>query len=391
MKKIWSFIFASILIVITLIGIKQCNNNEIRSDKNIGRILKMNIDERNSSIDVMNRIVDDKTALVFGSSELSSSDELAYPSYLFGNKDAFLKMLLIGRGHTQSLVHAITIGAYDDLIKNKKIVFILSAQWFTDGGIEPDAFASTYSKKLYEAMLNNKKISKATKEKISDRLDYLLSGSTKQKNEAESLKDFYINDKQRGIDYYLSKPLESFISFQNEYKIANQIRKVSDKDAGNIREKDFNFSQLLDEANRVGLKSCTNNNFAIYDSYYDKYIKDNVASLKDSASSKTFSKSQEYEDFKILLDICKELDINPLICIVPVNGFWYDHISFPKKERQAYYSKIRDICKQYDVKIADFSSKEYEKYFLSDIMHIGWKGWVYFDEAVVKFYQEKNQ
>jgi len=40
------------------------------------------------------------------------------------------------------------------------------------------------------------------------------------------------------------------------------------------------------------------------------------------------------------------------------------------------------------VKTADFSDKEYEKYFLKDIMHMGWKGWVYFDEAVFNFYNQ---
>ncbi|PEC93295.1 hypothetical protein CON17_30125, partial [Bacillus thuringiensis] len=32
---------------------------------------------------------------------------------------------------------------------------------------------------------------------------------------------------------------------------------------------------------------------------------------------------------------------------------------------------------------------EYDKYFLKDTIHLGWKGWIYFDEAVQKFYSEK--
>ncbi|MED0819055.1 D-alanyl-lipoteichoic acid biosynthesis protein DltD, partial [Bacillus paranthracis] len=32
---------------------------------------------------------------------------------------------------------------------------------------------------------------------------------------------------------------------------------------------------------------------------------------------------------------------------------------------------------------------EYDKYFLKDTIHIGWKGWVYFDEEIQKFYQNK--
>lgn len=31
---------------------------------------------------------------------------------------------------------------------------------------------------------------------------------------------------------------------------------------------------------------------------------------------------------------------------------------------------------------------EYEDYFLKDVMHLGWKGWVYVDEAIDKYYKE---
>jgi Protein involved in D-alanine esterification of lipoteichoic acid and wall teichoic acid (D-alanine transfer protein) len=38
--------------------------------------------------------------------------------------------------------------------------------------------------------------------------------------------------------------------------------------------------------------------------------------------------------------------------------------------------------------VADFSDKEYEKYFLKDIMHIGWKGWVYVNQSLVQFHEK---
>ena len=39
--------------------------------------------------------------------------------------------------------------------------------------------------------------------------------------------------------------------------------------------------------------------------------------------------------------------------------------------------------------MADFSNKEYEEYFLKDIMHLGWKGWVYLDDKVYQFYKKQ--
>ena len=91
---------------------------------------------------------------------------------------------------------------------------------------------------------------------------------------------------------------------------------------------------------------------------------------------------------QLFLDICKDLKIEPLLISVPVNGRWYDYTGFSKEDRNQYYQNIRDIASKNNVELADFSDKEYELYFLKDIMHLGWKGWVYLDEAIYNFYQK---
>ena len=35
--------------------------------------------------------------------------------------------------------------------------------------------------------------------------------------------------------------------------------------------------------------------------------------------------------------------------------------------------------------LADFTSHEYEKYFLYDIVHFGWTGWIDVEEAIYRF------
>jgi D-alanine transfer protein len=36
-------------------------------------------------------------------------------------------------------------------------------------------------------------------------------------------------------------------------------------------------------------------------------------------------------------------------------------------------------------KLADFSDREYEKYFLFDIVHFGWTGWIDVEQAIYEF------
>ena len=84
-----------------------------------------------------------------------------------------------------------------------------------------------------------------------------------------------------------------------------------------------------------------------------------------------------------------ETGIEPLIVSIPVNGRWYDWTGFSREDREIYYENIRSICSEYQVEMADFSNKEYEEYFLKDIMHLGWKGWVYLDDKVYQFYKKQ--
>ncbi len=51
--------------------------------------------------------------------------------------------------------------------------------------------------------------------------------------------------------------------------------------------------------------------------------------------------------------------------------------------------KVREQVEKAGYPVIDFSGHEYDKYFLKDTIHLGRKGWIYFDEAVQKFYSEK--
>ncbi|MFV5916756.1 D-alanyl-lipoteichoic acid biosynthesis protein DltD, partial [Bacillus cereus] len=60
---------------------------------------------------------------------------------------------------------------------------------------------------------------------------------------------------------------------------------------------------------------------------------------------------------------------------------------FPKERREAYYKKVHEQIEKAGYPIADFSNHEYDKYFLKDHMHLGWKGWIYIDEVIQQFYK----
>ena len=67
-------------------------------------------------------------------------------------------------------------------------------------------------------------------------------------------------------------------------------------------------------------------------------------------------------------------------------GPYYDHIGITESTRQAAYGRIRNIVNAHvTAQFADFSDRDYERYFLFDIVHFGWTGWIDVEHAIYDF------
>ncbi|PXA00037.1 D-alanyl-lipoteichoic acid biosynthesis protein DltD, partial [Staphylococcus pseudintermedius] len=62
--------------------------------------------------------------------------------------------------------------------------------------------------------------------------------------------------------------------------------------------------------------------------------------------------------------------------LIPVNGKWYDHIDLPRDRRTAVNEKIVKTIEDHHGHVVDLSHHDYEPYYMSDAVHIGWRGWV---------------
>ena len=150
------------------------------------------------------------------------------------------------------------------------------------------------------------------------------------------------------------------------------------------------FRSELKRASEIAESKSNNNKFGMDNNAYNHAIKGNLHKIKGSMKNDSYKVSPEYEDFKLLLDVCKEQGIKPLFLNIPVNGKWYDYAGFNKNDRLAYYKKINTMVNSYGFEVADFSKYENENYFLMDSSHLGWKGWVYVNETIDKYYNENK-
>lgn len=312
--------------------------------------------------------------LVLGSSELSSPVRQNPSRFLPANISDF-DMFLNGRGHTQSLVHAILLSAMAENVDDK-VVLIVSPQWFTPAGIIPEAFQSVFSQAAYNGMLRDDKLSPELRQRLEARAAELGAVSPPAAGPRELLEastDWVSDTAAARIELLQSAQVSA--RYHGPYAVAE----------GAVPVDQFDWEAALAEAAAEG-DAASSNEFDVYDEYFDKYMKEKLPSLKGSASDADYSSdSPEWGDLALFLDVAKAHDKEVLLVSVPMHGRWSDYTGYSEPKRAKYYERVRALAKEKGVRLADFSDREYEPYFLADVMHLGWKGWLDVTHAVVDF------
>lgn len=318
--------------------------------------------------------------LVFGSSELYISKDTVStcPQAVLGEGCADMDMTYVGEAFDQSLWQAIAAGAYANKVQDKKVMIIVSPQWFFQGSGQESKFPSKFSYSLYQEFCDNPSISDETKDYVRQRV---LGLGVDGGQVAAANRDTPA-DALNGLIYYQADQLSL------RSKLVNAIGLGPGKNTDQLAGKDNgepDWSALLAEGKTEGARMSTSNEYGINDSFWSRNAD------YDSEWHQTFDEaSSEYTDLACFLQVCHESGLDPLVCIVPLHGAWYDHAGVGGDVRQYYYQRIRDICDDAGVSYADFSSCEYEPYFLCDTVHPGWVGWVRIEEAFYDFVKDRG-
>lgn len=339
---------------------------------------------------------------VFGSSELDSIVGQNI-KYNFPNDKYEGNISCIGEAHVQNMLHSINLGANYKSFKGKNLVVIESMQWFYDKDKKTDAFMAKFSDLQFYEFMQNDLISDKNKNYLCKRFLDLESKRMLELRDKDKDADFeyprvhilaalYSSDKK--VDrfiYHLMRPY-----YYSEYKI------LSLKDKNNtykyFRDLIDNYDKpmfvtdwvkQLDEATKQGMASCTNNDLLVYDEYYNKYLRDGWGSLKDSKKDMPLLESKEWEDYKFLLSVCKDLKIKPLIINVSCNPRYYNYIGITLDKRRPYYNRISDVAKENGFTVYNgLIERENEPYLFQDVMHLGWKGWIYLTEEITTYFEK---
>lgn len=332
---------------------------------------------KSSSVDFAEAAMGDDSLLVFGSSELSTPRRLVpqVPAAIFGESNYGLQLMLVGEAYDQSLWHAIALGAYADAgIPQGKVVIIVTPGWFTDGGQDAETFQTRFSFSLYQRFCANPAVPESTREYIRARLAESGIDDTQLQAADPSLPQDHLN----GLAFQVLDDLKL------RQGLADVRQKGIQKADGAETVPDF--AALRAEAEETASQMSTNNDWGVEDAFYAEQLAPALDEMEGSRAAETYSDTPEYDDLACFLDVAQACGIQTLVVLAPEMGPYYDYIGISRQTRAGCYDKVRSVVEGRDgVQLADFSDREYEKYFLYDIVHFGWTGWVDVEQVIYEF------
>ena len=386
MIRLKAFLISIVLVLITLVILNKTYIKKIEDyyKVNDNSVRYSTAYEKYKSKDIITENITPNTLVLLGSSELTATiNENYHPKKIFNYND--FNIMQIGTGYSQNIVQASTLGSIEGAIKNRKVAIVESVQWFAKGGLQKDAFLNKASQEhIYNTMTNNK-ISKETKEKLISRVIELTGDNKGQNDIYRKYKEYFIENKGSFIDGEMLK-IENYIySFKNKTQFYSNKGKI-DYPLSGQNTPNYDWDSLTNDFVEKIKKTTNNNEYAVDNKYYNTYLAKNYSTFRDSNKGISYLESPEYIDYEIFLDVAKELGMEVEVIIFPVNGKWNDYTGVSKEMREQTYRNIEEIAKEYtNVKVLNYGNREYDDYFLFDVMHVGVKGWMQVERELYEF------
>lgn len=362
-----------------------------------------------TNFDVMARSYDrrreqgDNPRLVFGSSELNPGPAgPAHPASLLEGGDYGVDVMVTGRAFCEDLWRAIEVGAFagrmDQDDSSRRVVLIPSMQWFMCYRNAKRDFTASFSQGAYDAFMANPVISDELKDQVTQRMAVYGVDRTGPSSPSaavaawlDSASDQLLATLRLSTTAVAPRAAadgkrEKGVSRGADGGGTTYAADSSSNAAGSSLHAAPNWDQIFSDADLTAREKASSNAMGINDSWYAKHLADWQAGTKDwKVEGNEYFSEQEFEDFKLLLRVCREAGVLPMVLIQPVKGELYDQTIYGPKVRQRYYQMIRQACEQAGVPVADFSSHEYDTYFLREYSHPSDLGGAYYSKAIYTY------
>lgn len=394
MKKLISFLIPILIAIISVIAINNFLDKQIVNSvkqKNASLIGRNYGDLTKDRSVIIKDILSDKDDLfLMGSSEMGVSvPQNSINFFPFNGAD--YNVSCFGRAYTQDLQQATLLGS-TNLKENQRIALIVSIQWFENShGMDAGDFVVNFSDIQFYNFLNNPKISEENKIYYAKRVYQFLTGANKYYPEAIYARLYYSENPLKNVIKLVFEPYykvnEYLSNIKDKALIYKKLKELPDKQS-DTELKTVNWKEEYDKVEKENSEIPSTNKFRLTDEYYNNRIAGVEDTLKGRYKDMDLLNSKEMDDYKFLLSVCKDLNMEPYIILPPVNGWYDDHLGLEKDRRDAYYNTVKGLASNSGLNVLDLSNYDYEKDFLVDVMHLGKEGWLKVSEEIYKHFNK---
>ena len=394
MKKIVSFLIPIFIAIIATISINNYLDRQIiklTEEKNVSDIGAKYGDLTKDRSAIIKNILSNKGDLfLMGSSEMGVSvPQNSINFFPFSGAD--YNVSCFGRAYTQDLQQATVLGG-TDMKENQRIALVVSIQWFESShGMDAGDFVVNFSDIQFYNFLKNPKVSEENKIYYAKRVYQLLTGANKYYPEALYARLYYSENPLKNAIMLAFEPYykvnEYLSNIKDKALIYKKLKELPDKQS-NTELKTVNWKEEYDKVEKENSEIPSTNKFHLTDEYYNNRLAGVEDTLKGMDKNIDLVNSKEMDDYKFLLSVCKDLNMEPYIILPPVNGWYDDYLGLEKDTRDDYYNAVKGLANNDGLDVLDLSNYDYEKDFLVDVMHLGKEGWLKVSEEIYKHFNK---
>lgn len=392
MKSIKAFLAALVLFGVTVVCMHVYVNTHLPS-YNLRYGTWVEQAKFNSNEGLRKLMQEKDSLLILGSSELKHGQKSGFHADTIF-QDADMKPVFVGQAGYQSLIAAITAGSMPEELSGKKVVLLVSPQWYKKKGVTASAFGNSFSESNFISFLKNPYISDKTKQYVIKRVKKLTKNQELMHQRIIQDVDWYMGEKLTA-DQILRKDLHTgLIREKSKTRLLAKMTLAGipgQEETGKELSIDpLEWGKLWAKAEKKGEKYAGHNPYGMYDVAYKKKYQ-SLAEEGQIRKPDYKADSAEAKDLACFLKICKQQKIQPLVVMLPFNGCWYDETGYDSTKRQAIYDKTKAVAEKYGASYLDLSDEEYAPYSFEDGSHPGLKGLVNINEKIYEFYHESEK
>jgi D-alanine transfer protein len=342
---------------------------------------------------------------VFGSSELTLLSTPYQADKFFAEYPTGFTVLNIANLGILSITLAQDLSALGPDLRGKKIVlsimpgsFFISKRNFIENNPDHD-FAMNFSRlHAYEAIFSPY-LSYGIKNQIADRLLHFSKYlQTDPFLEFAVTHTASISLPDRAL-YYMIWPLGELeiqvLRLQDHAEVVRYIRTSGLNSDVKRVPRTIDWEKAHKDALAEQILNSSTNPYGVEDFMWWYFKRIDLPAPPGSANDtyvKNLLNSAEWSDFKILLQVLKQLGAEPLIVGRPLNVPMWEVMGVSEDTQKIYYSRLHSVADPFGMTLMDMRQYDQEKYFSIDQgSHTSRVGWVYIDQILDAYFHGRLQ